>query len=135
MPTVIWVVVFLVAGFLACWFGSMIKSGDKDKPTGCLTLFLFPVLTEAGILMAYDYGTGKPYVYFLDNNAIYETLNSVSVGKIYAAILRKQDGSKTLYLLDQNPPKMFKYIRQPNGVQMYEPFPPVSPAPSVPPKK
>ena len=122
------IVVLLVAGLiLAIWFGSCTDSG-----AGILVVAA-AALIGLGALVAYEHGTGELSIYRLEHNAIYETVSSTPDNGKYAVILREQDGSLSAYLMDQNPPKMFKVT----GVdaKTFEPFPPVSPVPSVPSKK
>lgn len=126
------IVVLLVAGLiLAIWFGSCTDSGTGM--TGILVVAA-AALIGLGALVAYVHGTGELSMHRPEQNAIYETLSSVpdGAGK-YAVILKEQDGSLSAYVLAQDPPKMFKVTGEDRKI--FEPFPPVSPAPSVPPKK
>mgnify|MGYP001607576805 CR=1 FL=1 len=130
--TVLIIVVLLVVGFVfAILLGIAMKNSDDSGALLCL--FFSPIFIGMGAVITYGHGTGELSIYRLEHNAIYETVSSTPDNGKYAVILREQDGSLSAYLMDQNPPKMFKVT----GVdaKTFEPFPPVSPVPSVPSKK
>lgn len=72
----------------------------------CLVLFIFGTCLE-------NYGEGilardNLPMNGLSENQVFETLSSKKVGKKYAVILRMPDGKLRAYLLDRNPPEVFK---------------------------
>ena len=81
----------------------------NENPDGLFGIVLGIIVTCLSLRAAKDDGIGKILYGDLEKDAIYVTLSSAPAdnGK-YAVICRLQNGELHAYLLDQNPPKVFK---------------------------
>ncbi|MEK7463372.1 MAG: hypothetical protein AAB621_03365 [Patescibacteria group bacterium] len=100
--------------------------GDGSIANGTSLVFAL-LFIVAGSIMMYFHGVGKLLVLgdFIDlkPNAVYETLSSVQDDGKYIVILRN-DGQRIAYLLEKDPPSLFKYTGNPsNPYQLVIPVP------------
>lgn len=125
------IISLLVLGlFFATWFGEDLKSSG-----GSIALLIAAIgCIMFAVSLTYDEGRGWLEHNSPRLNAVYETVASAPDGNgKYAAILRTQDGDLVAYLLERNPPPVFKVVR--NATEPFQSFPATSPTPSVLPTK
>ena len=119
---IILAMMMLMMGLLLVLFVAYMAGKDTEEP------FLFFIMLGGlaflvmGSTLMYYSGTGELSMERLKTNSVYEVLSSAQDKGKYAVILREQDGHLAAYLLDKNPPNVFKAVDNENDP--YQLFPP-----------
>lgn len=108
------IIILLVLGFLNVVVAAVRM--ERNNENGALLSFVMAtILILAGSVRLYEHGVGRLGLNekSLKSNAVYETLSSVRDDGKYIVVLRN-DGKRIAYLLEKDPPSLFKYTGNPS---------------------